>query len=52
VLGTIAGLRTSALADAGATPADALTGGFAWLFLGAAALAVVGAGVVTLWRRD
>ncbi|MBS0022766.1 DHA2 family efflux MFS transporter permease subunit [Microbacterium paraoxydans] len=52
VLGTIAGLRTSALAEAGATPADALTGGFAWLFLGAAALAVVGAGVVTLWRRD
>ncbi|WP_350350427.1 MFS transporter [Microbacterium sp. A8/3-1] len=52
VLGTIAGLRTAALEAGGATTADALTGGFAWLFLGAAALAVVGAGVVAVWRRD
>ena len=51
VLGTIAGLRTAALEADGATAADALTGGFAWLFLGAAALAVVGAGVVAVWRR-
>lgn len=51
VLGTIAGLRTSALEVEGATAADALTGGFAWLFLGAAALAVVGAGIVAIWRR-
>lgn len=51
VLGTIAGLRTATLEAGGATAADALTGGFAWLFLGAAALAVVGAGVVAVWRR-
>ena len=51
VLGTIAGLRTASLEAAGATTADALTGGFAWLFLGAAALAVLGAGVVAVWRR-
>lgn len=51
VLGTIAGLRTSALEAGGVTTADALTGGFAWLFLGAAALAVIGAGVVAVWRR-
>jgi EmrB/QacA subfamily drug resistance transporter len=52
VLGTIAGLRTATLEAGGATAADALTGGFAWLFLGAAALAVVGAGVVAVWRRE
>lgn len=51
VLGSIAGLRTSALDLAGASPADALTGGFAWLFLGAAALSLLGAGVVAVWRR-
>lgn len=34
------------------TAADALTGGFAWLFLGAAALAVLGAAVVAVWPRD
>ncbi|WP_223624068.1 MFS transporter [Microbacterium sp. EST19A] len=51
VLGTIAGLRTATLEAGGATAADALTGGFAWLFLGAAALAVIGAGVVAVWRR-
>ncbi|WP_207769979.1 DHA2 family efflux MFS transporter permease subunit [Microbacterium sp. TPD7012] len=51
VLGTIAGLRTASLEADGASTADALTGGFAWLFLGAAALAVLGAGVVAVWRR-
>lgn len=51
VLGTIAGLRTASLEAGGASTADALTGGFAWLFLGAAALAVIGAGVVAVWRR-
>ncbi|WP_341946687.1 MFS transporter [Microbacterium sp. LWH11-1.2] len=51
VLGTIAGLRTASLEAGGASTADALTGGFAWLFLGAAALAVLGAGVVVVWRR-
>lgn len=52
VLGTIAGLRTEALEADGASMPDALTGGFAWLFLGAAVLAVVGAGVVAVWPRD
>jgi EmrB/QacA subfamily drug resistance transporter len=51
VLGTIAGLRTAALEATGASTADALTGGFAWLFVGAAVLAVAGAGVVAIWRR-
>lgn len=51
VLGTIAGLRTAALEAGGASTADALTGGFSWLFLGAAALSIVGAGVVMIWRR-
>ena len=51
VLGTIAGLRTAALEAGGASAADALTGGFAWLFVGAAVLAVAGAGVVAVWRR-
>ncbi|MFJ2544261.1 DHA2 family efflux MFS transporter permease subunit [Microbacterium sp. NPDC087589] len=51
VLGTIAGLRTSALEAAGASSADALTGGFAWLFLSAAALTVIAALIVALWRR-
>lgn len=51
VLGTVAGLRTSALEAAGASSADALTGGFAWLFLSAAALTVIAALIVALWRR-
>jgi EmrB/QacA subfamily drug resistance transporter len=51
VLGTIAGLRTGQLENAGVSAAEALTGGFSWLFLGAAALAVLGAGVVAVWRK-
>lgn len=51
VLGTIAALRTSALEAEGLGVADALTGGYAWPFVGAAALAVVGAGVVVAWKR-
>lgn len=51
VLGTIAGLRTSALEAGGASAADALTGGFAWLFLSAAALSAIAALIVALWRR-
>lgn len=51
VLGTIAGLRTSALEAAGASAADALTGGFAWLFLSAAVLSAIAALIVALWRR-
>lgn len=52
VLGTVAGLRTAALSAEGASEATALTGGFSWLFLGAAALAVIGAGIVVVWPRD
>ncbi len=51
VLGTIAGLRTASLEAGGASTAEALTGGFSWLFLGAAGLSIVGAGVVMVWRR-
>jgi MFS family permease len=51
VLGTIAGLRTSALEAGGASAADALTGGFAWLFLSAAVLSAIAALIVALWRR-
>jgi hypothetical protein len=35
----------------GASATDALTGGFAWLFLGAAALCLIGAGVTAAARR-
>ena len=52
VLGTVAGLRTAALTTDGASAADALTGGFSWLFLGAAGLASLGAVVVAVWPRD
>lgn len=52
VLGTVAGLRTAALTADGASTVDALTGGFSWLFIGAAGLALVGAAVVAVWRRD
>lgn len=51
VLATIAGLRTDALLSAGATAPEALTGGFAWLFLGAAALCLVAAGVAATVRQ-
>ncbi|MFK3677069.1 MFS transporter [Microbacterium sp. NPDC090218] len=52
VLGTVAGLRTAALTADGASSAEALTGGFSWLFIGAAGLALLGAAVVAIWRRD
>ncbi|MGF6824319.1 EmrB/QacA subfamily drug resistance transporter [Microbacterium sp. ZKA21] len=52
VLGTIAGLRTATLEASGATAAEALTGGFSWLFIGTAALALVATAVVALWPRD
>lgn len=52
VLGAVAGLRTAALTTDGASAADALTGGFSWLFLGAAGLALLGAVVVAVWPRD
>lgn len=43
VLGTVASLRTEGLVDAGVAMPEALTGGFAWLFLGSAAVAVIAA---------
>jgi EmrB/QacA subfamily drug resistance transporter len=50
ILATIATLRTDALVEAGAAQVDALTGGFSWLFLGAAALSVGAAAVALLAR--
>ena len=43
VLATIATLRTDALIHAGTPTAEALTGGFALLFLGTAAVSVIAA---------
>lgn len=51
VLGTVASLRTEALTSAGVSAPEALTGGFSWLFLGAAVVTVVGAAVAGLARR-
>jgi len=51
VLGTVASLRTEALTAAGVSAPEALTGGFSWLFLGAAAVTVAGAAVAGLARR-
>ncbi|MEV8253599.1 MFS transporter [Rhodoglobus sp. NPDC076762] len=46
VLASLAAMRTDALLEAGASTPAALTGGFSWLFLGAGALALLGALVV------
>ena len=51
VLASIAAARTGDLAKAGAGLPDALTGGFSWLFLGAAAFVLVAAVVAGLARR-
>jgi len=51
VLASIATARTGDLAKAGAALPDALTGGFSWLFLGAAAFVLVAAVVAGLARR-
>ena len=51
ILGSIAAARASALEATGASAADALTAGFSWLFLGAAALSVLSLGVVALLGR-
>lgn len=51
ILGTVAAGRTSAGLASGATQATALSDGFSALFVGAAILAVIGAGVVVLLRR-
>jgi EmrB/QacA subfamily drug resistance transporter len=51
VLGTVASLRTEALTAAGVAAPEAMTGGFSWLFLGAAAVTVAGAVVAGFARR-
>ncbi|GAA2751798.1 MFS transporter [Amnibacterium kyonggiense] len=51
VLSSVATARTGALEARGLDAATALTGGFSWVFLGAAALALVAA-VVRLLLRD
>lgn len=43
VLGTVAALRTDELLASGVAAPEALTGGFSWLFLGTAAVAVLAA---------
>lgn len=43
VLGTLAALRTESLVESGVATPDAMTGGFSWLFLGAAAVSLLGA---------
>lgn len=45
VLASVAAARTEALEAAGTPAAEALTAGFSWVFLGAAAFALVAAGV-------
>ncbi len=50
ILSTIAASRTSALLASGASPVDALTSGFGWVFLGAAMAAVAGAVAVFVTR--
>lgn len=51
VLATIATTRTGDLVKAGTAIPDALTGGFSWLFLGAAAFVLLAAVVAGLARR-
>lgn len=50
VLSTVATVRTEGLAAAGVPAAEAITGGFSWLFLGGAAIAVVAAAVTAAAR--
>jgi EmrB/QacA subfamily drug resistance transporter len=51
VLASIAAARTGALETAGAAAPVALTGGFSWLFIGAATLLLVAAAVALLTPR-
>lgn len=46
VLATIGAVKTNGLVSAGTNNLEALTGGFAWVFLGAALFAIVGAIIV------
>ncbi len=50
ILSTVAASRTGFLLSGGATHAAALTGGFSWVFLGAAGAAVAGAVAVLATR--
>jgi EmrB/QacA subfamily drug resistance transporter len=50
VLSTVAAVRTDALNQAGASMPVALTGGFSWLFLSAAGIALVAAAVAAFSR--
>ncbi|MFC5406352.1 DHA2 family efflux MFS transporter permease subunit [Cohnella soli] len=52
VLATLSSTRTRSLLDKGISEPQALTGGFAWVFLGAAAFAVIGAIVVLAVVRN
>ena len=51
ILASIAAARTSGMEAAGATSADALTGGFSWLFVGAAALSIIAAIIASFAAR-
>ncbi|WP_348788821.1 MFS transporter [Leifsonia sp. NPDC080035] len=51
VLSTVAAVRTDALLSTGAPAAEAITGGFSWLFIGAAVIAAVAA-VATVFARS
>ena len=50
VLASIAAARTAAMEQAGAPAPEALTAGFAWLFLGAAAITLLAAGIASFAR--
>ena len=52
VLASIATARTGALEAVGTPAADALTSGFSWLFLGAAAFALIAAAIAGIGARD
>ncbi|CAH1207734.1 putative MFS-type transporter EfpA [Paenibacillus auburnensis] len=52
VLTTLSFIRTTDLLGGGALQAEALTGGYSWVFLGAAALSVIGAILVILIVRN
>jgi len=52
VLASIATARTGALEAVGIPAADALTSGFSWLFLGAAAFALIAAAIAGIGARD
>ncbi|MFG6444725.1 MFS transporter [Microbacterium sp. P07] len=51
ILASLATARTGSLEAAGAPVAEALTSGFSWVFLGAAAFSLVAAGVTAAARR-